>query len=299
MTETAPIPDPGPDTAAARAVVVGVDGSAGNRAAVAWAAREALATGGPLILVAVLDDTAFLAPMKDPDVDSVRARQVLTEVSAQTRRDHPQLRVSHEMRAGGAVTTLLDRSTGHPALVVGKRGLGTFGRMMLGSTSTAVAGRSRVPVVVVPEGWDPESRTEAPIVVGADPDQEMDRSLRWAFEHADRLRVPVVVVHSTHLPRSIAWDPQAEVMQGRHEWLRRRGDDVRTGLELVRRDFPEVDASLVEDEAHPADLLLDRSEHAQLLVLGRREPGTFGFTLGSVARGVLHHATVPVAVIPS
>ena len=136
-------------------------------------------------------------------------------------------------------------------------------------------------------------------MVGADPDQEMDRSLRWAFEHADRLRVPVVVVHSTHLPRSIAWDPQAEVMQGRHEWLRRRGDDVRTGLELVRRDFPEVDASLVDDEAHPADLLLDRSEHAQLLVLGRREPGTFGFTLGSVARGVLHHATVPVAVIPS
>ena len=57
--------------------------------------------------------------------------------------------------------------------------------------------------------------------------------------------------------------------------------------------------TLVEDPEHPVDLLLRRAAGAQLVVLGRRKPATFGFTLGSVARGVLHHASVPVAVIPS
>ena len=131
-------------TPAADALLVGVDGSASNRAAVEWAACEAEATDRALALVAVLDDVAFLAPSVTSDVDCVRARQVLGEIAAGTRRDHPQLRVTHEMQIGGTVTTLLDQSADRAAVVVGKRGLGAFGRMMLGSTSTGLAGRSRV-----------------------------------------------------------------------------------------------------------------------------------------------------------
>ena len=287
-----------PETDTSDAVVVGVDGSAGNHAAVTWAAREADATGRSLTLVAVLDDVAFLAPMTHNDVDSIRARQVLNEVVTQTRRQYPRLRVTHEMHVGGTVTTLLDLASRQHLVVVGKRELGTFGRMMLGSTSTAVAGRSRVPIVVVPDGWEPEAHTDAPIVVGVDPGQELDRPLRWGFEHAERLDAPLVVVHSTDLSRSIVWDPQVEVMVD-NDWMRRRSDDVRAGLELAQLTFPDVEATLVEDPEHPADLLLRQAEAAQMLVLGRRESGRFGFTLGSVARGVMHHASVPVAVIPS
>ena len=280
------------------ALVVGVDGSASNRAAVEWAAHEAWATGRPLTLIAVLDDVAFPVPPGSSDADSVRARQILDEVATETRRDNPQLVVTHEMHIGGTVTTLLDRSTQQPAVVVGKRGLGTFGRMMLGSTSTGVAGRSRVPVVVVPDGWDQEAHSGEPVVVGVDPSQELDRPLRWALGRAERLGVPLLVLHSTDLSRSTVWDPQVEVMLS-NDWMSRRSEDLRTGLELARKDFPGVEATIVEDTAHPADLLLQRATGAQLLVVGRRRPTTFGFTLGSVARGVLHHATLPVAVIPS
>ena len=70
-------------------------------------------------------------------------------------------------------------------------------------------------------------------------------------------------------------------------------------MTVTRTRFPGVDVTLVEDRGHPVDLLLRRAAGAQLVVLGRRESARFGFTLGSVARGVLHHASVPVAVIPS
>lgn len=279
-------------------LLVGVDGSASNRAAVEWAACEAEATDRALALVAVLDDVAFLAPSVTSDVDCVRARQVLGEIAAGTRRDHPQLRVTHEMQIGGTVTTLLDQAADRAAVVVGKRGLGAFGRMMLGSTSTGLAGRSRVPVIVVPDAWQAGSHTGEPVVVGVDPGQELDRPLRWAMARADRLGVPLHVVHSTDLSRAVVWDPQVEVMVDR-DWMRRRSADVLAGLELARKDFPDVDATLVEDPEHPVDLLLRRAAGAQLIVLGRRPPAKFGFTLGSVARGVLHHATTPVAVIPS
>jgi nucleotide-binding universal stress UspA family protein len=285
-------------TRVADAVLVGVDGSASNRAAVEWAAREAEAADRPLALVAVLDDVAFLAPSVTSDVDCVRARQVLGEIAAATRRAHPQLRVTHEMQVGGTVTTLLDQTVDRSTLVVGKRGLGAFGRMMLGSTSTGLAGRSRIPVVVVPDAWAADAHTGEPLVVGVDPGQELDRPLRWALARARRLGVPLHVVHSTDLSRAVVWDPQVEVMVDR-DWMRRRSEDVRAGLELARADFPGVDVLLVEDPEHPVDLLLRRAAGAQMVVLGRRPPATFGLTLGSVARGVLHHATVPVAVIPS
>ena len=279
-------------------LLVGVDGSASNRAAVEWAACEAEATDRALALVAVLDDVAFLAPSVTSDVDCVRARQVLGEIAAGARRDHPQLRVTHDMQIGGTVTTLLDQSADRAAVVVGKRGRGAFGRMMLGSTSTGLAGRSRVPVVVVPDAWQADAHTGEPVVVGVDPGQDLDRPLRWAMARAGRLGVPLHVVHSTDLSRAVVWDPQVEVMVDR-DWMRRRSEDVLAGLELARKDFPDVDATLVEDQEHPVDLLLRRAAGAQLIVLGRRRPAKFGFTLGSVARGVLHHASVPVAVIPS
>jgi nucleotide-binding universal stress UspA family protein len=51
---------------------------------------------------------------------------------------------------------------------------------------------------------------------------------------------------------------------------------------------------------HPAEVLVERAQLGDLLVVGRRGGEGFpGLRLGSVTRQVLHHADRPVAVIPS
>ncbi|GAA4236657.1 nucleotide-binding universal stress UspA family protein [Streptosporangium album] len=64
--------------------------------------------------------------------------------------------------------------------------------------------------------------------------------------------------------------------------------------------FPEVE--VVEDVqgAHPVQALTDASTRADLVVVGSRGRSVVGsVVLGSVSRGVLHHAHCPVAVIRS
>jgi nucleotide-binding universal stress UspA family protein len=71
-------------------------------------------------------------------------------------------------------------------------------------------------------------------------------------------------------------------------------------LAAWREKFPEV--AVVEDvrSAHPVNALSDASTRADLVVVGSRGMGLIGSALlGSVSRGVLHHAHCPVAVVRS
>jgi nucleotide-binding universal stress UspA family protein len=59
---------------------------------------------------------------------------------------------------------------------------------------------------------------------------------------------------------------------------------------------------VVEDarSADPVDALTNASARADLVVVGSRGMGLIGSALlGSVSRGVLHHAHCPVAVVRS
>jgi len=51
---------------------------------------------------------------------------------------------------------------------------------------------------------------------------------------------------------------------------------------------------------HPAEVLLQAADGAQLLVVGSRGHGTFaGILLGSVSQHCVQHPPCPVAVIPA
>lgn len=73
---------------------------------------------------------------------------------------------------------------------------------------------------------------------------------------------------------------------------------VRDWLETFKKDYPQV--TVVEDvqSAQPVEALTDASTRADLLVVGSHGHGATGaLLLGSVSRGVLHHARCPVAVV--
>jgi len=281
-----------------RAVVIGLDGSERNQAAVAWATDQALGAGRTLTLLHVLGDYGVPIPHHSLPSDDDQERNILARARDDLQARHPDLSVRDEMAAGATVSCLLDRSVDQAMLVVGRRGLSAIARTMIGSTSIAAAGRSRVPVVVVPDVWRQEDHCDESVVVGIDPDEVHEKPLRFAFIHAQRRGVGVHLVY--------AIDPEPELARVRAlepDFYARASalaaQRVEDALLPFRRAFPDVPVQHSELRGHPGSTLLDAATHAQMIVLGRNHSSRLGFPLGSLTRGVLHHSTVPVAVVPS
>lgn len=284
-----------PDLNPPASVVVGVDGSAAGQAAVTYAVEAASRSGRPLRLVTAIAEALIPLDMRERTLDG--EWQVLQDHEEAALRHDPDLDVRAELVAGDAVGALLDRSKDAALLVVGKRGLGTFSRMLLGSTSTGVAGRSPVPVAVVPTGWSDDDHADAPVVVGIDPEDD-PAVLRAAFAAAAERRVTLEAVHAVDVAPQLSWDP--ELSGPAYRQRRTAGLDLVEALVgPLREKFPEVEATPVVTRGDAMSVLLDRSRRAGLLVLGQGGRHRWGFGLGSRARGVLHYAEVPVLVVPT
>jgi nucleotide-binding universal stress UspA family protein len=128
-------------------IAVGFDGSADSQAAVAWAAKEACTRGARLRIVHAVGllEHAGLRGEADGHRDVARA------IARKAGLDPDD--VEWLVLDGDPFSVLL-RTAQPPQeaclLVVGSRGAGAHGGMMLGSTSLKLAERSRVPVTIVP-----------------------------------------------------------------------------------------------------------------------------------------------------
>ncbi len=287
-------PTAGEWAAAHSPVVVGIDGSEGSTTALAWAAGEAARTGADLRLVAVVEERHV--PRFPPRLGHDDALKLLDRLAATVHDRVPPAQVSTEVYDGHAAAGILDHLGHARLLVVGKRGLSALPRLIVGSTSLAVAGRADVPVAVIPTGWDEDAHTGAPIVVGVDPYRESRRLLQLAFRRAERLGVPLVAVHGWEAPGAPVWSDSPV-----DEWERESHERFHEMLTPWHERFPDVDLRPVTSTHHPAVAVLDEAEKAGgLLVLGRRSRNrVLGFPFGSVTRAVLHYSTVPVLVVPT
>lgn len=281
-------------------VVVAVDGSERNRSALAWAAQEAADTDSPLVLLTAVGGHVVPRPAdREGNGHVQRASAMLDEVRARIAPVVDRDAVTTRAVPGAPVAALLEAAERAGLVVVGKRGLGGFSRVIVGSTSIALAGRSPVPVAVVPGSWDVHVRTDRPVVLGVDPFRTDREPTELAFHRAARLRVPLVAVHGWEAPAVHSWD--ADMVAGAlsaHEQESERLFDALLATWSARH--PEVLVRPMRRHRHPANALLEAAEGAQVVVLGRHEPGLLGgFALGSVARAVLHYAETPVIVVPA
>ncbi|GAB2485520.1 universal stress protein [Streptosporangium sandarakinum] len=285
-----------PVPGAAGPVIVAVDGSPDAARAVRWAADDAFRRRLPLRLVHVVergpyDIPRFSAP-EWPGTLVVSGRRVLEEAENQARARQPTLEVTTELIEGSRTRSLCEQAADAAQIVLGSRGLGGFASALLGSVSTYVAGHVRCPVVVVRPGGE-EHRRE--VVVGVDDSPQSDPALAYAFEQARARGCPLRAVHAWQLPVH-AFAP--DVTYDMDEVRRYQDRMVREKLTAWREKLPEV--QVIEDvsSAHPVDALVEASADADLVVVGSRGMGTIGSAiLGSVSRGVLHHARCPVAVV--
>jgi nucleotide-binding universal stress UspA family protein len=274
----------------ARSILVGVDTRGRSVSALVWAVEEAERDGAVLTLM-----TARSAPSRDDDPvgehDLGALARRLTLAQVETREV-----------VGQPVEELLRAAAGVDLLALGCRSMRTPQRMMVGSTSHAVARWSPVPVVVVPETWTQPSLAADPIVVGVhawhkdeatdeDPDLHV---LDFAFTRAAALKVPLVVVGAWEIPSGLAWSAE-DIDRVRSEYDETQQDR----LAPWRSSHPEVEVVSRSVAETPQQALLDASGLAQLVVVGRHRSAALSGLLGSTARGVLRRSTRPVAVIPA
>jgi nucleotide-binding universal stress UspA family protein len=139
-------------------IVVGVDGSDGGAAALEFAAGEAAFRGARLRIVSawqmptVAYGSSGFAPPLDPttwDAFPVLAQQVVDEALAAARKLQPSLEAEALAVHGQAADVLLEQGADAALIVVGRRGLGGFRSLLLGSVSQQVVQHATCPVVVV------------------------------------------------------------------------------------------------------------------------------------------------------
>ena len=137
-------------------IVVGVDGSGHSRKALERAAAEAAAHGAPLTVLvihqAVRDVYGSASHYGDDAALTEKAKE-----AAQTETDQVLAAAGSQPTSvtvtavhGLPVDELVKASESADMIVLGRRGMGGFVRLLMGSVSSQVAQHAQCPVLIVP-----------------------------------------------------------------------------------------------------------------------------------------------------
>ena len=296
-------------------VVVGVDGSPGSRAALVYAFSAAARRGADLLLVSAysvqgvwiggypLGMPAFqtirdeLTTRIHALADEVRADPVTAAVAGTA-----DVRTRLLVSVGPAAPLLVDASADADLLVVGSRGHGAVGSVLLGSVALHCVSHAHCPVVVVhaaPTGL----QQDRPVIVGVDGSSASRAALVAAVDEAARLGARVAVV--TTYQMADHWANLSTVVMPTEDevrWELQRGAEAMVDEVLAERraahgeDVPDV--AVVVTEGPAADVLVRWGADAEVLVVGSRGHGEFrGLLLGSVALTCVMRGSGPVMVV--
>jgi nucleotide-binding universal stress UspA family protein len=289
------------DLAAVATLVVGTDGSTTAGEAVAWALEDAHRRQAPLQVLTAWSpsrdpkETQWLSEMQSVSElrTAVADELAITVAAAVESADRPEVSISTRVVYGHPVKALIDESGPDRLLVVGSRGRGALGGLLLGSVSQGCAQYARGPVVVV-RGSTPTAGTGR-VVVGVDGSPESLVALRFAAADARRRAAPMQVVH--------VWQDTDHAAHGRiGPWgtsAKKKADEawhriLREAL-VVAPDIEIISRSVA---GYAPSVLVKKSKGAALLVVGARGLGGWaGLLLGSVSLHCITRSACPVAVV--
>ncbi|MET7423678.1 universal stress protein [Dactylosporangium sp. NPDC005555] len=273
-------------------IVVGYDGSVEARNAVDWAAIEAGRTGSELNVVHAYQlawpGAEYDGPVEELTAEAQdRGDALIAEIVEQLRRRGTGVRVAGTAVHAAPAPTLIDLGdAGARLIVVGNRGRGGLTHLLLGSVSQQVATHARAPVVVV-RG---QATAGGPVVAGVDGSPSSDAALGIAFEAALLRGTWVRAVRTytrptvTALPYTMIETTERQMLEASVAGWKEKYSDVTLETRLA--------------DGRPAQVLLEASRTAELVVVGSRGHGGFtGLLLGSVGLQLMHHAECPVLIV--
>jgi len=142
---------------------------------------------------------------------------------------------------------------------------------------------------------DQKNQESPRIVVGVDGSPQSILALGWAQTLAPTLGAAITAVTAWHFESIVVpyaiddWDPEADAQQT-------LADAV---VEAFGGQMPENFTAICQ-RGQPAQVLLEQSKTARMLIVGSRGHGGFaGMLLGSVSSACAEHASCPVLVVHS
>jgi nucleotide-binding universal stress UspA family protein len=296
--------DEPPRVVGAGPLIVGVDDTDRSRDAIALGQQLALALPRELIAVYVhtLEELDALMSGHHPDEVERLVAEHAAAKHAKVRAVAAEMGVSDVQlrQATSAAAGLHDQAVGNDAALValGSSSRSGLGRVLPGGTAERLLSGSPVPVAVAPNGYASRVPRLAVIGVGFDESPDAQQAVRWAADFTSRsgasLRLLAVDAPVAFGGTAVggAWGMQTarQVLAGE---LQSESEHL---AEVLSADL-DVDARLFRGP--PAKVLVEHSQHLDLLVLGSRGYGPLkSVLLGSVSSYVLRNAHCPVLVVP-
>lgn len=286
-------------------VVVGYDTSEESKRAVAWAAVVANRRKAPLMVLAATGWVRPPAGMTGLSVSGDMLAQRTAEEGAQLARAAVEgLDVEAVGVQNTALAALKNLSVEAQLLVVGHRGAGALRLGQLGSVAFAIVNEAKCPVAVIRSEPRSLPSDTIPSVVAVDgsthSDAALERAALWAHESGTLLRI----VSAWRTPLVHPWSSLSvdednhvnrEASRKAHEAAT---EVVERAKQRVLEQYPDLKVETVLGEGRPAEVIVDASRDASLVIIGARGRGDLtSLLLGSVSREVIEHAECAVYVV--
>jgi nucleotide-binding universal stress UspA family protein len=289
------------DSASVSHVAVGVSPRPEGRDAAVLGAALARATGGDLMLIAVIADPIVLPPIGGSWKNlRKQAHSGLADI-----RDAVMPSARIEVRTDLSVARALRRVVAREhrdLLVVGSSNKAPEGSVRIGKRVRQLIGYASCPLAIAPRGI--QNKTEVPLKRigvgydgGADSQSALSVAASISVTAGAELHVCGVVDDRA---KSALWSPVRDAPA-----LAELDDLVRSELDLLHERAVaaahSLDPSARVDirRGRPADALLDLCADVDLLVIGSRRWGAVArLLLGSTGESLAYHATCPILIVP-
>jgi nucleotide-binding universal stress UspA family protein len=282
------------------------DGSKESRDALRWAEIFATQFGAKVIALSV-QETLNLSTLEVPDD---LKREVSLIDSAMAKREARRLARVKDFLQKKGIEAELRIATGVPyqeiiktaqseavdLIVMGKRGLNLWGRMLLGSTTAKVLREARAPVLTVRQAGRKLAVKKILVPTSFAPTDRV--SLEWALESARKFGATVFLLHVIEVHKSY------ESVKG--GIMGRLRDSASRNLQAMREAIPNrkkkrvflAEKIIAFPRAWSGIVSFVRDQAIDMIVMSTHaRKGVPRFVLGSVAERVTKEAPCPVITI--